>query len=283
MSGDEPVRGWSSSDANTRLTTGAQENQGLADDAAEAIEDLAVSALTGKRVTDREDAARDNAEVEMPVHAGHTKHRGKAVQVAPRLALPHVRHPEAIALFVHGGDEDGDIRVWRLDPGYLRMLPFARDVERRSHGRIGAAVLRLAVRGWNEPELPAVRDTEWALDRLNRRYPNLPIALVGHSMGGRVMLNLFNDDHVDAAVGLAPWITEEYQPAEYTSKPLTILHGRTDLTTSPKDSAAFVDGANAAGGHASFVSMPGGHSMVRDALDWQRKTSQFLIDSLLKG
>ena len=75
-------------------------------------------------------------------------------------------------------------------------------------GRDGLAVARLRyrVRGWNGADAAPVADAHWALDQLTARFPGVPIALVGHSMGGRAALYAAGHPAVRAVVGLAPWI-----------------------------------------------------------------------------
>ena len=221
--------------------------------------------------------------VEAPQRPATTKRGGAAVVASPLLTIPRVRHPEAIVLFVHGGDVEGHLRMRRGDPAYLRIVPFARDVERRSHGRIGGATLRLAVRGWNEREKPAVEDTRWALGELRDRYPGVPIAIAGHSMGGRVALDIASSEDVAAVVALAPWAAEAYEPATFRTIPLLGIHGRRDTVTNPVATKKLIDDVAALGGDALFVSMPGWHAMLWAARRWHRETSRFLIDHLLEG
>ena len=221
--------------------------------------------------------------VEAPERPATTKRGGAAVVASPLLTMPRVRHPEAIVLFVHGGDVEGHLRMRRGDPAYLRIVPFARDVERRSRGRIGGATLRLAVRGWNEPEKPAVEDTRWALGELRDRYPGVRLAIAGHSMGGRVALDIASSEDVAAVVALAPWAAEAYEPATFRTIPLLGIHGRRDTVTNPVATKKLIDDVAALGGDARFVSMPGWHAMLWGAPRWHRETSRFLIDHLLDG
>ncbi len=91
--------------------------------------------------------------------------------------------PEAVVVILHGGAERGREAVawWRLP--VLRMLPFARAVERRAGDRLAVLRLKNRVRGWNGAATDPVVDARWALDRVRRVLPGVPIALVGHSMG----------------------------------------------------------------------------------------------------
>lgn len=219
--------------------------------------------------------------IQAPERTATRRRSGEAVTASPTLTMPRVKNPEAVALFVHGGDVEGTLRMHRADPAFVRMVPFARDVERRSRGRIGGALLRLAVRGWNDPEKPAVEDTRWALGELRRRYPGVPIAVVGHSMGGRVALDIAASEHLAAVVGLAPWAADTYDAEAFREVPLLGVHGRHDTVTDPKATKDLVDRIKAVGGTAEFVSMPGWHAMLVNPVRWHREASTFLIDHLL--
>ncbi len=71
---------------------------------------------------------------------------------------------------------------------------------------LAVAQVRYRVRGWNGAERSPVADTSWALDELATRFPDVPVALVGHSMGGRAAIYAAGARRVRAVVGLAPWI-----------------------------------------------------------------------------
>ena len=257
------------------------------DRVADTLDDVADSLLTDGSVVDDDVASLDDeaVTVEAPSRRATTKRSGKPVTASPVLSLPRAKHPEAVALFIHGGEVNASIAMYRGDPAYLRVIPFARDVERRSHGRIGGAVLRLAVRGWNEPEKPAVQDARWALRELRRQYPGLPLAVVGHSMGGRVALDLATSDEGDdlaAVVGLAPWASDEYEAEPFGTTPFLGIHGRQDTVTDPAATADLVERIEAAGGIARFVDLPGWHAMLWRPMRWHKESSQFLIDHLLR-
>ena len=200
---------------------------------------------------------------------------------SPFLAGPRVRAPEAIALVLHGGRPESMEHTSTRNLAFVRMLPIARDVERRSAGRVGALVLRYAVRGWNDPHKSPVRDAVWALDRLRDRHPGLPVGVVGHSMGGRVALELAGRDDVCSVVALAPWRADDYPADGFTGTPLLVVHGRFDTVTDPHASADLVRRVRAAGGHAAYLSVPDRHAMMLRPRSWHRAASQFLIDTLL--
>ncbi|MEO5744560.1 MAG: alpha/beta fold hydrolase, partial [Terracoccus sp.] len=112
-----------------------------------------------------------------------------------------------VVLVLHGGAIDGrqPNRVWSHN--VIRMLPFARALA-KVPGPIAVARLRMRYRGWNGDEASPLLDTRWALQQLRADYPGRPIALVGHSMGGRVALHLGDEPDVRLVLGLSPWIAK---------------------------------------------------------------------------
>lgn len=270
------------SDAVPDAPARAVEDASVTDRMADYLDDAADRLLTDDALRDEDVAGlgSDAVTFEAPQRDATTKRSGKAVKASPLLSMPRARRPKAVALFIHGGDVTGYLAMRRGDPAYLRMIPFARDVERRSRGRVGAAVLRLAVRGWNDPDKPAVEDARWALRELRRRYPNLPIAVVGHSMGGRVVLELAATEELAAIVALAPWAADEYPAHLFVGTPLLGIHGRQDTVTDPDATRDLVERVVAAGGDARFVSMPGWHAMLWHPMRWHKASSAFLIDHL---
>src|SRR5579875_2390195 len=91
-----------------------------------------------------------------------------------------------IAVVLHGGRSTSVAPVRPYQLAVVRMQPFAASLRRfgRPDGLLVARV-RYTVRGWNGAQRSPVADVEQALDELTARFPDVPIALVGHSMGGR--------------------------------------------------------------------------------------------------
>jgi hypothetical protein len=104
------------------------------------------------------------------------------------IAAPE-RTVRAIALVLHGGRATSQAPVRRTHLAVVRMSPFATSLQRSGAG-LGLAVARLRylVRGWNGGAQSPVPDVGWGLARIAARYPSVPVALVGHSMGGRAAI-----------------------------------------------------------------------------------------------
>jgi dienelactone hydrolase len=165
----------------------------------------------------------------------------------------------------------------------LRMVPFARALWREGH-RDGLAVarLRFGVRGWNGADRSPVADARWALEQLRARFPNVPIGLVGHSMGGRTALAVAHEVGVLSVVGLAPWLEPGDRPEPLRDRRLLIAHGTLDRTTSPGASARFADQARHFAIQVTYVSVTGdGHPMLRRAGVWHALAAGFTAGALL--
>ena len=189
--------------------------------------------------------------------------------------------PESIVLVLHGGrsrsHEPGDSA--RLT--YLRMVPIARMLARR--GRSGPAVflLRYRYRGWNGPDRDALRDAEWALDELHRRFPARPVVLVGHSMGGRAALGAAGAPNVVAVCALAPWLDGSDPVQQLDGRTVLIAHGDRERYTDPRESYAYALRAKRRGVRICRFDVPGaGHFMISQAGDWHRIVRRFVYGVL---
>ncbi|MFL6141365.1 MAG: alpha/beta hydrolase [Labedaea sp.] len=185
----------------------------------------------------------------------------------------------AVVLVLHGGQEHSKSRARRLYPAYLRMLPFGYDLRRAGRDR-GVAVwlLRNRYRGWNRPDLDPVADARWAIARIRRAHPDVPVALVGHSMGARVALRVADEPGVVAVCALAPWTTEDDHVEHLAGKAVLIAHGDRDTTTRPVDSLAFAERARQVSDTVRRLDIRGeGHAMLRRPREWTRLVRGFVL------
>ncbi|MFD2416107.1 alpha/beta hydrolase [Amycolatopsis pigmentata] len=200
----------------------------------------------------------------------------------PLMSILPSRGPvRAVVLVLHGGAETGLGRVRPWGPAYLRMLPMARAVHRATawHG-VEVRLLRNRVRGWNEPELHPVADARWALERVTKERPGVPVLLVGHSMGGRVALRVADDPAVTAVCALAPW-TPDAEPVEpVRGRDVVIAHGVWDRITRPAESYTYARRAGYEGARVvRFEVMGEGHAMLRRPGVWNRIVRSFTLDA----
>jgi pimeloyl-ACP methyl ester carboxylesterase len=185
----------------------------------------------------------------------------------------------AAALVLHGGQEDSHAPASPWQPAYVRMVPFTRDLRRVP----GLAVWQLCnrYRGWNAPGLDPVADARWALDRLRAEHPDVPVALVGHSMGGRVALRVADDPAVAGVCALAPWTPEGEPVAQLAGRTVLIAHGDRDRMTSPALSYAYAERAKRVTAAVARFDVRGeAHALLRRYHDWTRLVRRFTVGVL---
>jgi dienelactone hydrolase len=171
------------------------------------------------------------------------------------------------------------------DPGQLtavRMRPFAKDLHRLGR-RLGLAVwtVRYRYRGWNGAKRSPVADVTWALDEVRRRHGDVPVVLVGHSMGGRTALATAGDPAVRGVCALAPW-TEAGDPVEQLAgATVLIAHGNLDRVTSPRASRQYARRAAQVAARVGYISILGDlHAMVFRWRTWHRLATGFTLGAL---
>jgi len=194
---------------------------------------------------------------------------------------PALGATRAVVLLLHGGKEESQEVS---DPKHLssrRIRPFARALHRRG-ARHGVAVwtVKYRVRGWNGPEMSPVHDARWALREVRRQHGPVPVALVGHSMGGRTAVNVLDDPSVVSLVALAPWLpVESGEPA--AGRKVLVAHGTRDTWTSATQAKRWVERARDAGAEARFVGVRrSGHFLLRRARLWTDLTVGFALSTL---
>lgn len=191
--------------------------------------------------------------------------------------------PRGVVLLLHGGAEQGLEAIDSRSRPWLRCRLMQLQLRQPLH-RDGLAVwlLRYRVRGWNlgHAEHPSpVRDARWALAQVRARYGDLPVALVGHSMGARTAVAVAGDPFVRGVVGLAPWFPPGEPVEPLAGKVLVAAHGQADRVTSPRATEDFVRRAARVAVSAEYVDMGDvGHTLLQRVRDWNRIT----LDSSLR-
>ncbi|MEU7406652.1 alpha/beta hydrolase [Streptomyces sp. NPDC044948] len=178
----------------------------------------------------------------------------------------------AAVLVLHGGraESRSAARPWQL--AALRMRPFLRALEAAT-GRddVLLARVRYRSRGWNGAAAEPLADTRRALAGLRALVGDVPVVLLGHSMGGRAALRAADAAPVRGVVALAPWCPPGEPVAQLRGRDLFVLHGTRDRVTDPGESAAYVLRARAAGARAGMVLLDrGDHAMLRHRAQWHR-------------
>lgn len=188
----------------------------------------------------------------------------------------------AVALVLPGGKANS------FDPGdpgqlaYARMRPFASLLRRRG-SRLGLAVWQVGYRyrGWNGAEQSPVVDTVWALDEVRRRHGDVPVVLVGHSMGGRAALRAAGDASVRGVCALAPWIEAADPVAQLDGRSVLVAHGNADVVTSAPASKRYaIAAAQVTSPVGRMVVVGDIHAMLARWRTWHRLAAEFTLGAL---
>ena len=166
------------------------------------------------------------------------------------------KNPDGIALVLHGGREVGQAPVRGNQLAVVRMIPIAHRIAAAARGRLAIVRVLDVVRGWNGSAASPVADAEWAVSRTLERFGDLPVSLVGHSMGGRAAMRAAGAPNVRSVVGLAPWLPPGEPTTQLRDKQVLIVHGSADRMTSPARSAAFARALVGVAAQVSYVERP---------------------------
>jgi predicted alpha/beta-hydrolase family hydrolase len=181
--------------------------------------------------------------------------------------------PGSLVLMLHGGKADGLTPVDERSASWRRSRWMMGQIaDRANRSGVSVWLLRYAVRGWNaraaDPPSP-VPDARWALDEVRRELGELPVVLLGHSMGARTAVAVADDPQVTGVVALAPWLPPGEPVDTLVGRHLAAAHGRADRVTSPRATQAFVRRAAEVASSAEFRDMGrAGHYMFRRIPAW---------------
>jgi len=172
---------------------------------------------------------------------------------------------------LHGGKERGHEGVDGRSLSWRRTAVMQRDIARTAQeAGVGTWLLRFAHRGWNGGA-DRVADARSALDRVRAELGDLPVCLLGHSMGGRTAVHVADDSSVRGVVALAPWLPPGEGVEALRGKVLFAAHGSRDRITSPEASRDYVRRAATVARVAEFRDMgPLGHYLLRGRREWNR-------------
>ncbi|HEX5919223.1 MAG TPA: alpha/beta fold hydrolase [Nocardioides sp.] len=177
--------------------------------------------------------------------------------------------PRAMVLVLHGGKPRSDQAIGRTSASWRRAAWLQRAIVPQAHAAgVGVWLARYRVRGWNGGAGP-VDDARWALDELRSAHGDVPVVLLGHSMGARVAVHVADDPSVVGVVGLAPWWSADDPVAPLAGRALRAAHGRRDRITSFRETSRYVDRARPVAASVELHDMGDlGHYMLTGARRW---------------
>lgn len=197
--------------------------------------------------------------------------------------LQWFRQPEeagAVVLVLHGGTPDNHEAVSRYGLPVLRLIPFAWSLT-RARRDVAVALLRYAVRGWNGPGAHPVADARWALAQIAERYPGRPVAIVGHSMGGRTALHVLDDPTVEVVATLAAWVERRDPARGRPGQSIYLGHGGADGITSPAGSRVMAQRLRAQGADVTLEVVEGeNHALLKKARWWHTRVTAYVMEEL---
>jgi pimeloyl-ACP methyl ester carboxylesterase len=206
---------------------------------------------------------------------------GSRTEPQPSLTRAGRRHPRAVVLMLHGGAEHNTEPVGPKSLSWLRsrvmMLQLQGGFRRRG---LAVWLLRYRYVGWNRStgSPSPVPDARWALDEVRATHGDVPVILLGHSMGGRTAAAVADDPAVVGVVAVAPWFPPGEPVRTLRGKALRAAHGHADRITSFEATADFVRRAVADGADATLTDMDDlDHYMVRGLRRW----NHFAKDAVL--
>lgn len=202
----------------------------------------------------------------------------------PTLTAPSLTRLDApdttrgLVLMLHGGKAHSTVPVDGRSASWLRLAALQRAITPRAHeAGLGTWLLRYRERGWNAGS--PVTDARWALEQVRRELGDVPVVLLGHSMGARTAVHVAADPAVVGVVALAPWWSAADPVRTLAGKHVRAAHGRTDRITSYRMTDAYVARAARVAASASLTDMGRvGHYLLRRSGDW----NAFALDSSLE-
>lgn len=189
--------------------------------------------------------------------------------LAPSLTRLDAPEPRAVVLMLHGGKERSTTPVDGRSASWRRMAKLQRDISPALlDAGVSSWLLRFGVRGWNDGT-GKIDDARWALDEVRHLVGEVPVVLLGHSMGARTAVNVAEDPAVTGVVALAPWLPDGEPVGALETKVLRAAHGRRDRITSYAATRRFVARARDADCDATLRSMGlAGHYLLSRIGAW---------------
>ncbi len=128
------------------------------------------------------------------------------------------KDPQAIILFVHGlGEHSGRMDHWaeRFTEKKIGFIAY----DQRGHGKADGK------KGAPKHSKKLIEDCKMMVGILRKEFPDIPVILYGHSMGGNVVINyvISETKTVDALIATSPWLKLTHPPAKALGKILGLM------------------------------------------------------------
>jgi len=189
--------------------------------------------------------------------------------------------PRLAVLVLPGGTDFSYQRFSPLQSSALRMYPFTASIQARFGPAVRVHQTGYRVKGWNGGQASPMPYARNALDQLKHRYPDTPVALIGHSMGGRIVANLGDDPVVTDILALAPWWQFADWRQIHDDARVLAIHGENDTLTRPRRTEKGINELIDRGVDARFISVPnGGHAMLDHTALWHGEAIRFVAHAL---
>lgn len=187
----------------------------------------------------------------------------------------------AVVLVLHGGKPRSRQAVGGRSASLRRAAWLARTVAPALGGAgAGVRLLRYRERGWNGGA-DRVDDARRALDLVRDDHGDVPVVLLGHSMGARVAVHVADDPSVRGVVGLAPWWSGQDPVDTLAGRALRAAHGRRDRITSLRETTAYVQRAASVAHSVGLRDMGAlGHYMLTGAAAWHDVAVRLVLEVL---
>ncbi len=188
--------------------------------------------------------------------------------------------PQGVVVVLHGGASRRErMMVSPAQLSVLRMVPVASRIARAGAGRLAVHRLLNSHRGWDSRTTP-VMDATWALERVGDQHGDVPVALVGHSLGARAAVLAGTDERVRSVVALNAWVLPSDR-ADLSGTCVLFVHGTDDRIALPTRAAELARRLSATA-EVGFVAVSGGrHAMLRHGRTFETYAADFVTATLL--